>query len=237
MDSDRPILIEPINGGVYKEVEVKVLEKNPNEDAIVVLKKTKDIDTGLGIEIPIYEKIDYKYGDTIAEEGEYIVVLADAAYNISYAKFTVDRSKPTFNIDNNGIYKEVTLEVYDTATTVTVISKESLPNIYVPTLKQPGNLITEEGKYQAVSTDIAGNVSTIYFTIDRSNPEITNIVDGVAYNKITPAIEDANKVTATLNGEEYVIGTEIATNGTYTLVATDVAGNTAMANFCVSRKQ
>ena len=153
MDNQAPVLIEPIMGGVYKDVKVTMLEENINEDAIVLLKKTRTEKVGK-LEIPIYEKVEYKYGDTISEEGQYYVVVADQALNVSYAKFTIDRTPPTSNLVEGKVYNEVTPEIYEDNVLVSKIFKDGriLPIDYTE-----GDTIDEPGAYKLYVLDAALN--------------------------------------------------------------------------------
>src|SRR5690606_4772811 len=81
--------------------------------------------------------------------------------------------------------------------------------------------------------DASGNADTVRFTVDKTVPEITGVEDGASYNKdVTPAF---NEGTATLNGELFTSGTEIAGEGEYTLVVVDAAGNADTVNFVVDK--
>ncbi|HET6352002.1 MAG TPA: cell wall-binding repeat-containing protein [Coriobacteriia bacterium] len=116
-------------------------------------------------------------------------------------------------------------------------------------LYTPGTPITEEGWHTIVivATDAAGNTNTttIRFEIDYTAPVITvtGVVDERLYaNPVTPnaTCDDPGAVlSATLNGEPYVLGTQVLTDGVYRLVVTaiDDHGNSAMAtiDFIIDR--
>lgn len=87
--------------------------------------------------------------------------------------------------------------------------------------------------------DTAGNTTatpyTAAITLDTISPQVSvpNIVNGTTYTAdVTPDIQvtdnNLNVSTITLNGQPYVSGTAITTDGTYTLAvqAQDLAGNT-----------
>lgn len=246
MDSEEPILLEPINGGVYKDVKVSMIDKNSEPSNIVLLKQTKTVGDKLGISLPIYEKVEYNYGETIEEEGSYIVIVADKAYNVSYAKFTVDRTAPTSNIEADKHYKEITPEVKDANLALVTLSKKekieafgiTIGYEYVPknvyTADKAIEKIAEDGEYKINASDLAGNTYEVEFVVDTKAPVI-NVVNGAHYNKVTPEITDTNINTITLNGNTYVSGTEINEDGEYTIIATDKAGNKTEVTFVIDK--
>src|SRR5690606_12982915 len=96
-----------------------------------------------------------------------------------------------------------------------------------------GTEITVEDEYTLVITDAAGNETAVTFTVDRTAPVVTGVEDGEYYNEnVTPAF---NEGTATLNGEEFISGTEVTDEGEYALVVTDAAGNQTTVNFTVDK--
>ncbi len=271
MDSKDPVVFNPI--GVYKEFDLLVYDKNYDKDNLIVLKKTKtiDIDTKLElpkeiklpngmkledyiklpengkmpekIEFPIYEKYNMK-GTTLTEEGEYILVVYDKAYNVTLTKVIIDKTKPTSNIIDGKSYKEVTPKVEDS----NLVRVEILENKLIPLEDYNyGNTITKEGNYRLIAIDKAGNTLTVDFKIDRTAPVIdaSNIAKQVgaasntklnvvviAKDNIDGEISIIPKVKHSVYGD-LGIQSEIDTSkkyvGTYTLIynAKDEAGNEA----------
>ncbi|MGE7022962.1 hypothetical protein ACQKIH_13780, partial [Solibacillus cecembensis] len=83
--------------------------------------------------------------------------------------------------------------------------------------------------------DKVGNTSSSTIsstiTVDTIAPVITNVVNNKAYNsKVNPLF---NEGSGLLNGSPYTSGTDITQDGTYTLVVTDPAGNSATVTFKV----
>lgn len=175
----------------------------------------------------------------IAGEGAYtlVVTAVDDAGNMSLAvyNFAIDKTAPVINVlglQDGGLYNNnvnPVVKVDDVNVNTTVISLNS--KLY------DGKPITAEGSYEfkVIATDKAGNASeAIYkFKIDKTAPVITidGIEDGKTYlsTSVVPTIkvnEDA-KVTVTLDGKAYSLGSSIETLGEHklTVTAVDNAGN------------
>ncbi|QHZ55577.1 Ig-like domain-containing surface protein [Brevibacillus sp. NSP2.1] len=83
--------------------------------------------------------------------------------------------------------------------------------------------------------DAAGHEVTRSASIllDTVPPEVTGVAAGNYYNQeVTVHFSEG---TAVLNGEPFADGEQISEDGTYTLVVTDVAGNTTTVSFTVDR--
>ncbi len=250
MDSNPPIIIEPLNGMTYsKDVTVKLLEEHPDEKNIVLLKLNRNIDI-LGNQLPIYERVEYTYGDTITEEGSYILVVADDVYNLAFAKFNIDKSVPILNVEDDGVYKSIKITVIESnplgenngvsllkwgskEVDLPVVGKVDVPGYYPVEGYKYGDTITEEGKYQVVAKDAALHVVTKSFIIDTTASVIENVENNVHYNSITPVVTEDNYSHATLNGAKYQLGTPITAEGAYTLVVYDKANNSTTVNFVI----
>ena len=111
-------------------------------------------------------------------------------------------------------------------------------NSYTATLNDKaytsGSKISSRTNYVLTVVDAAGNTSSIEFAIDKDKPAIKGVTDGKYYNtSVTPTVTDKNLDKVTLNGKDYVSGTEITEEGTYTLIATDKANNTRKVTFTI----
>ncbi|MGZ4111292.1 MAG: beta strand repeat-containing protein, partial [Tumebacillaceae bacterium] len=96
-----------------------------------------------------------------------------------------------------------------------------------------GGTVSAEGAHTLVVTDAAGNVTTVNFTIDKTNPAVTGVEDGKAYR--TDLIVTFNEGTATLNGAAFNNGDTVTAEGAYTLVVTDVSGNVTTIHFTIDK--
>lgn len=183
----------------------------------------------------------YESGMLIAEEGTYTlaVMATDHAGNKSAKSidFVVDLTAPVVSIADveNGGY-------YDGEVTPTITATDTYLKTWPTTLNgenyEPGTPISEEGVYTLAVTaiDEASNETSqaIEFTIDQTAPviSVTDVTEGAFYNRdVVPSISVTDtyldESIVTLNGESYLPGTPITTEGSYTLTitATDHAGN------------
>ena len=222
----------------FKEVNLKVKEDNFDPKSIIVLRKSS-ITLPFDYTLPTYNKIDYTYGDTITVEGEYIVLAADKALNISYAKFIIDTTKPVINnIEPNEYYKEVVVDVED-ATLSTIQLQEYLLGDYRTTkFLSNGDVLTESGEYRLLATDKAGNQTTVIFNIDSKDPTITGVNDKYIYIKeVSPVISDTNldNVIVTKDGSTIESKATYTEEGIYTITATDKANNSVTVGFEIDK--
>ena len=112
--------------------------------------------------------MDIPANKKLTAEGEYLVIVYDKAYNISYVKVTIDTTDPVVkNVESGKVYKEVTPEVTDKH--LSKVSVERNTEDYEFTL---GDTITEDGSYVLVARDAAGNKTTVNFIIDNSPADI-----------------------------------------------------------------
>ena len=218
----------------FREATLRVEEEHFDERGIIVLKQTS-VEITNGITLPSFEKIDYTYGDTITEEGNFIVIATDTALNISLARFTIDRTAPTFNVEEGKYYPSVTLEVTDPNLLLTVVTKKQY-GLPLPTTYQNGDTITEEGEYTIYATDTVGNSNIenpITFYVDATSPVIEDVENNGIYPNATPVIKDSNldTVVVTKDGSNYQSQTTYTEEGIYVITATDKAGRSASVTF------
>ena len=251
MDSVAPtMLINPLTLGVVGELDLNDVSSLENilsgiytseEVDFQLMKATKNINV-LDYNIPIYEYVKLPEDGIVSEEGEYILIAYDKAYNLTAAKFVVDRTAPVINAEDGKFYPSLTLDVKDAnLSTITVKKEGSLIGLPV----ENGYVIDEDGTYEITAKDIVGSnilddnykdhITTITIHIDTKTPT-TNIVEGGVYTTATPVVEDSNldENTITINGTKYD-GKEITEEGNYTLKAKDLAGNELVVNFEIDK--
>ena len=184
----------------------------------------------------------------LTEEGTYRLTAYDKAGHKTTVWVAIDKTSPVITGVENGKY-------YRTDVTATITDK-FLVKVLVNDIEQTGIITTgtnnegreltinfkEEGVYTIVAIDKVGNETTVTFTIDKTKPVITGVEDGKYYNTdVTPVISDVNFKNATLkrNGthiKSYKPGDVITEEGTYTLVATDLAMNkTKLITFVIDK--
>ncbi|WP_223593321.1 S8 family serine peptidase [Neobacillus bataviensis] len=171
-------------------------------------------------------KIDGKAftsGTKVTSEGDHTLVVTDASGNATTIQFTIDKTVPTVSgVENNSFYNHnVTLAFNEPAG---LLNGERVTN---------GTVVSKEGTYQLVVTDAAGNVTTVNFTIDKTAPVVTGVNNNGLYNK--DMIVTFNEGTATLDGNNFISGTAVSTEGRHTLVVTDKAGNVTTVQFIIDK--
>lgn len=202
--------------------------------------------------------VPYSKGTIINSEGEYTIILTDAAGNSTTYTFTILKTPPTGTLKANNIELE-----YGAYTRFNVTF--TWTGSYTATLNgrsySRGTIISESGKYTIDLTDIAGNTSIYQFTIKKNPSEaiVKEALDNeeklltVIYKSTSDGLDpryvkngdtinfdvycewaDPN-ATATLNGNPYKLGTKITEAGDYTIVLTDIAGNTSAYYFTIKK--
>ena len=252
MDSVSPTaMVKPAQLGVVSELDLNNLEVVDSlddlnlallnkdvlltEDAeFVLLKKTKDINV-LDKNIPIYKPMAMPADKKITEEGEYVLIAYDKAYNVTAIQFIVDRSAPVINgLEEGKVYynTDVTITVEEANPykllgqdmTVTVTKKgDILPKTY----KANEAFTLSDGEYTIKAKDIAKNeTEEIKFVVDTVAPVINVNINGelqqsnTAYTDIIATVDEKNLTTDTnevkpdvyaKDGEEYKLVAEAAT--------------------------
>lgn len=168
-------------------------------------------------------------GDIVSTEGIYILVVTDLAGNVTTVTFTIDKTVPVVTGVNNGVYynADVTVAFSD----INIAGATMNGNPFVS-----GTIVSVDGVYILVVTDLAGNTTTVNFTIDKTNPTITTPTNGDYYNtNVTLVFSDTNLASAMLNSTAVLTGDVVSAEGIYTLVVTDLAGNTTTINFTIDK--
>ncbi len=159
---------------------------------------------------------------TVSTEGDYELVVRDKAGNETKVSFTIDRTPVAVTGAEEGkAYQQTRLQFTEGKATLN-------GQAYVS-----DTLIEAEGTYVFQVTDLAGNMTTINFVIDRTVPNVSGVTDGGLYNK--PVSPLFNEGTATLNGNAFVSGQAIDQDGTYELVVTDAANNVTTRSFRIDQ--
>ncbi|WP_397334625.1 beta strand repeat-containing protein, partial [Paenibacillus sp. 1011MAR3C5] len=163
--------------------------------------------------------VAFNTGTKIDQDGVYTLVVTDAAGNVTTVKFEIDNVGPTVTgVTEGGVYKSVTPVFTEGTAKLNTVAFTS------------GTVIGTEGAYTLVVTDAVGNETTVNFTIDTTPPTVSGVTEGEVYQKATPVFTEG---TAKLNTVAFTSGTEIVTEGAYTLVVTDAAGNEATIRFTI----
>lgn len=166
---------------------------------------------------------DFISGSKIEKDGKYNVVATDKAGNHSILSFEVDGTAPIItDVEDNTYYNKPVNPKFN----------EGIGLLNGKPFKS-GNEVSEEGTYNLVVTDKAGNVSTVSFAIDKTPPVIKNVIEAGEYNKdVYPTF---NEGTATLDGNSYNSGDVVSNEGKHTIVVTDKSGNKSEVNFVIDK--
>ncbi len=162
-------------------------------------------------------------GDEVTEEGEYTLIVTDAAGNSTTVTFSLDKTSPVVVgvTDESSYNDDRTITFNEGAATLN-------GSVFVS-----GGLVSEEGDYTLIVSDESGNEVTVRFAIDKTAPIVTGVTDGELYN--TDRIIAFDEGTAKLNGDSFVSGDEVAEEGEYTLIVIDAAGNETKVNFSLDK--
>ena len=184
MDSVAPtMMVSPTSLGVVDSLDLNDADNITglllSEDADFQLMKVEKNITVLGKEIPIYKYTKLPEDGIIDEEGQYIIIAYDKAYNVTAYKFIVDRSAPTVNVEEGKYYSSVTINVEDAnmasgsleelkdlipglGSIISSISKLD-PSItikeendWLSTTIENGYVVDEDGTYTLVAKDVIG---------------------------------------------------------------------------------
>ena len=168
-----------------------------------------------------------------------------------------DTTPPSIsNVTNGGIYNtEVTPNITDENLLNVILTKngETVQGY------QNGNIISEEGNYVLIATDVSGNESKISFTIDLTAPEIEILQENIDTQNVAVTINVKDNLTEIdivkiakgeqeesyfeTNGQQIDMEKnnfsaegriKLTENGVYTIYTKDLAGNVKIQNFEVN---
>lgn len=188
--------------------------------------------------------IDATLDDLIAisDEGEYVVVVTDEAFNEQTLTFTIDTTAPVINFaDGSHINYNMTPIVADEHLDAATLSKNDGEEVFYPIIDGVGLELTGEGKFVLTVTDLAGNKTTKTLIIDKTAPTI--LIDNTSMEVersdsdsfIAPTYNATDNYTSDVIVEVTDCDVNRALVGTYSCEyqATDLAGNKASASISV----
>lgn len=171
-------------------------------------------------------------------ETKYVLTLNDRAGNVSTFTIYVDKNPVDAiwkvgeeTIENGGyVNTPISLEILENTATATYSKNGGEYQPYIS-----NQVLSEEGVYNVVVVDRAGNKSTYVINVDYTAPtgslyaNYQEVENGTITNqKIYFSWDGEN--TATINGNEYVKNSVISADGIYEFVLKDKAGNTSVYN-------
>jgi hypothetical protein len=167
--------------------------------------------------------LPFTSGSIVSDEGSYTLIVSDDAGNSTTVYFTIDKTPPIVTGAVNNTH-------YNTNRTITFNEGSATLNSVTFT---SGTIVSAENTYVLVVTDLAGNVTTVNFVIDKTLPIVSGVVNNTHYN--TNRTITFNEGSATLNSVAFTSGTIVSAENTYVLVVTDLAGNVTTVNFVIDK--
>src|SRR5690606_40369666 len=130
-------------------------------------------------------------GTVINEEGNYTLVVTDAAGNAETVCVVIERpDSGSMGVDYGASYNTEVAPAFNEGTAT--LNGEPFTS---------GTVINEEGNYTLVVTDAAGNADTVSFAIDKTVPEVTGGEDRASYTTQVPRAYNGG--SATLKSEPF----------------------------------
>ena len=159
----------------------------------------------------------------VSLEGVHTLVVTDEAGNISEIVFEMDYTSPI-----------ITLAPYSSDPTNQDITVVASTNEGV--LNSIFHTFTENGSFDFIATDAAGNTSTKIVTIshiDKTPPSIFGVENGGIYN--SDRIITFSEGFVNLDGNSIISGFVVSEEGNYELVGVDYLGNTISLSFTIDK--
>ncbi|WP_214831342.1 Ig-like domain-containing protein [Exiguobacterium sp. E.TIA.1] len=161
-------------------------------------------------------------GQSITTDGVYTLVVRDKAGNETRQSFKIDRTPPVVSEVKNGFFNRDITPVFLEGTAL--LNDKPF---------ESGTILTKEGVYDLVVKDEAGNVTKITFTIDKTAVKVLGVTEGDTYPSAHPTFSEGE---ATLNGKPFSSSQAITSDGDYTLMVTDRAGNQTVVHFTIDTR-
>ena len=247
------------SGGVYSKVSFKLNDAN-KVDRLTLNGVEKDLTDNVWSDLN-----GVKPGVFGGKEGVNTLVVHDVAGNATTVTFTLDTTGPVvtvkdgaeFTVGSGGVYSKVSFKLNDAnkvdRLTLNGVEKDLTDSVWSDLNGvKPGVFGGKEGVNTLVVYDVAGNATTVTFTLDTVGPTVTvksgaefTLGTGGTYAKVSFKLYDANKVDRlTLNGVEKDLTDNVWSDlngvkpgafggklGVNTLRVLDVAGNVTSVTF------
>ena len=224
IDKEPPVITGVEDKKTYsKSVTPKIIDENLGEVTL-----TKD---GTVIK-------DYKNGDEIIGDGNYVLTAKDKAQNTTIVSFKIQYipTEATISYSTKDLTnKDVTATISFNKDTVKVTNNNGDLKY---TFKQNGSFTF----IYIDENDVTGEKKVDVNWIDKTSPIIQGVEDSKIYvEPVTPTITDDNldEITLTKDGknvENFKSGTKLEENGSYVLTAKDKAGNSTKVTFKINQK-
>ena len=216
-----------------------------NKDSVAVeITDTTDISYTLTINGEEVTDADLA---NLTEEGNYELTVTDSAFNSTTITFTVDRTNPVLLVNDEEVEAGETIYVNEDAKmTVDETNLESFTsngNDRTESILKGSWTAQNDGPYNIVVTDKAGNETTYTIIVDKTAPVVNNgNLDGAYVNhSVSLYIDEKNDYTLTVtrDGNELVGYQdnmfELSHDGVYVVIVVDVAGNKTTVEFTIDK--
>ena len=226
-----------IGGQKYESGEILYFNRDTEVEFIADSIQKDDEKTGITINGTFSSYKEMKDKILTSDDNvttTYNISMNDRAGNVSRFTIVIDKESPkAFWKDSDGnpvgngnhTNKDVSLNFEELGLKAICSYNGGEYSDYVS-----GTVFSEEGSYNVVITDLAGNKSTYSIVIDKTAPngrlysDYKEVTDGTITNGKVYFTWDED-CTATVNGREYVKNSVISEEGSYEFVLTDKAGN------------
>lgn len=191
----------------------------------------------------------YKNGDTLTQQGKYVITVTDAAGNSSSCTVIIDRTPPEFTTlqySKTSVYASYSASDAESPITATYTHITSSGTSTARSYSS-GMRLDATGKYVITATDAAGNMANTTLYVDNTAPTLSRSfeygkTDGsatfsyTAWESPVTAVYSYVGVTETKTNVTYTSGQDLHDDGEYTITATDKAGNATTTKIIVDRK-
>ena len=178
--------------------------------------------------------IDYRSGKKFTDDGEYTITIENFdGYKAVYC-FTIDTAAPELKIEGASNKEAVRTDVAVFFTEQNLIT-ELFKNDESIGVYNSGDVLSSDGQYKLVVSDLAGNTSNVEFTIDKTVDFAINVNDNGLSNSVIANANENVTVKLTKNGEEieYILVSAITEPADYVLEVIDKLGNYEKISFTI----
>lgn len=182
------------------------------------------------------------YSGSSANNGTWYFKFVDVGHNYS-SEYTViaDTIAPSGSlsgVSSGGITNQNVTFAWSQDSGSEIAVKYKRNNGSEVSLSSGTTSFSDEGTYTIYMTDTAGNYATYTFEIDKTAPTgtLSNVVGQNGYtNKDVTFTWSDSRASAKLNNSSYTKGSTISSEGSYTIVLTDTAGNSTSYSFVIDK--
>ena len=215
-----------------------------NDNVKIVVNDTTNVTTTVTLNNEVIT-----FAEEFDKEGVYIINAVDEAQHLSTITFTIDKTNPKFEglPSREAHIAQYVVDVTDVTKTTITLQKDHGQFIEIT----EGYVINEEGTYQLVGLDEAGNKYTTWIIIDKTAPTISGVTNGSVVNKcenvyvfdryldkvvINDTTYTRKDFTHDTRNENFNFSPKkICAAGTYTITATDRSGKSRIETFTIDR--